>query len=132
MYRIVADVAELEMLRQKAKHAAHAQPFSAPVWSSLRAERLCELPIFLHPSGWLIQSRFPIVTIWENNRNDDGDGMIERWDAEAAVVARPFLKVEVRRLPSGGYARKNCGNGRRDRNRSLSEIRSGLQLNAAR
>jgi hypothetical protein len=52
----------------------------------------------------LVQSRFPIVTIWENNRNNDGDGMIERWIAEAAVVARPFLKVEVRRLPSGGYA----------------------------
>jgi hypothetical protein len=42
-------------------------------------------------------------TIWENNRIDDGDGMIERWIAEAAIVARPLIKVEVRRLPSGGY-----------------------------
>jgi hypothetical protein len=44
------------------------------------------------------------VTIWEANRTDHGDGMIERWMAEAAIVARPFLKVEVRRLSSGGYA----------------------------
>ena len=99
----VADVAELEMLRQKAKYAAHARPFDAPTLSSLRAERL-GVRIFLHPSVCLVQSRFPIVTIWENNRNDDGDGMIARWIAEAAIVARPFLKVEVRRLPSGGYA----------------------------
>jgi len=46
----------------------------------------------------------PIVTIWENNRTNDHNGMIERWGAEAALVARPFLEVEVRRLPSGGYA----------------------------
>jgi hypothetical protein len=30
--------------------------------------------------------------------------MTERWIAESAVVARPFLKVEILRLPSGGYA----------------------------
>ena len=99
----VADVAELEMLRHKAKHAAHAQPSGAPALSSLRAERLRELRIFPHPSVCLVQSRFPIVTIWETNRNDR-DGMIEQWVAEAAVVARPLLKVEVRRLPFGGYA----------------------------
>jgi hypothetical protein len=99
----VADVAELEMLRRKAKHAAHAQPLGAAL-SSLWAERLSELRIFLHPSVCLVQSRFPIVTIWENNRTDDGDGMVERWIAEAAVVSRPFLKVEVRRLSSGGHA----------------------------
>jgi Putative DNA-binding domain len=100
----VADVAELEMLRQKAKFAAHAQLLGAPALSSLPVERLRALRIFLHPSVCLVQSRFPIVTIWENNRTDDGDGKIQLWIAEAAIVARPFLKVEVRRLPSGGYA----------------------------
>jgi hypothetical protein len=30
--------------------------------------------------------------------------MIERWSAEAVLVARPFRKVEVQRLPPGGYA----------------------------
>ena len=54
----VADVAELEMLRQKAKHAAHAQPSGAAL-SSLRAERLSELRIFLHPSVCLVESAFP-------------------------------------------------------------------------
>jgi hypothetical protein len=100
----VADIAELEMARQKAKYAVHAQLLDAPALSSLPAERLWEMRIFLHPSVCLVQSLFPIVTIWEANRTDHGDGMIERWMAEAAIVARPFLKVEVRRLSSGGYA----------------------------
>jgi hypothetical protein len=30
--------------------------------------------------------------------------MFERWAAEAALVSRPFLEVEIRRLPPGGYA----------------------------
>jgi hypothetical protein len=62
------------------------------------------LRVALHPSVYLVQSRFPIVTAWENNQTSDGDGMIERWAAEAAIVVRPFLEVEVRRLPTGGYA----------------------------
>jgi hypothetical protein len=62
------------------------------------------LRVALHPSVYLVQSRFPIVTAWENNKTSDGDGMIERWAAEAAIVARPFLEVEVRRLSPGGYA----------------------------
>ena len=100
----VADVAELEMLRHRAKYAAHAELLGTQALSSLRTKRLGELRIFLHPTVCLVQSRFPIVTIWENNRTDDGDGMIERWIGEAAIVSRPFLKVEVRRLPSGGHA----------------------------
>jgi hypothetical protein len=46
--------------------AAHAQLLGAPTLSSLRAERLSELHIFLHPSVCLVQSRFAIVTslVW--------------------------------------------------------------------
>jgi hypothetical protein len=100
----VADVAELEMLRQKARYAPHVQPLATSALSSRPAERLNGVRIVLHPSVCLVKSRFPIVTAWENNQSNDWDGMIERWVAEAAIVARPFLKVEVRRLQPGGYA----------------------------
>jgi hypothetical protein len=100
----VADVAELEMLQHKARDAQHVRPLAALALSSLQAESLCGLRVVLHPSVWLVQSHFPIVTTWENNQTNDGDDIIERWVAEAAIVARPFLKVEVRRLPPGGYA----------------------------
>src|SRR5947207_1020137 len=51
-----------------------------------------------------LAARYPVVTIWEANQSDDGDGMIKRWGAETAVVARPFTKVVVHRLPRGGHA----------------------------
>ncbi len=100
----VADIAELEMLQQKAQAAADVRPLAAPMLSSLPAERLNGLRVVLHPSVGLVQSRFPIVAAWENNQTNDDDGRIERWVGEAALVARPFLKAEVRRLPPGGYA----------------------------
>jgi len=100
----VADVAELEMLQHKARYAQHVRPLAALALSSLQAERLSGLRVVLHPSVCLVQSRFPIVTAWETNQANDGGGMIERWVAEAAIVARPFFEVEVTRLPPGGYA----------------------------
>jgi hypothetical protein len=100
----VADLAELEMLQHKAQHAPHAPPSAMPTLSKVARERLNKLRAVLHPSVYLIQSRFPVVTTWETNRTSRAHGTIERWIAEAAMVARPFLKAEVRRLPPGGYA----------------------------
>jgi hypothetical protein len=100
----VADIAELEMACAKARHAADARPVGAQAFSPVSIKRLKELRVELHPSVFLVASRFPIVTIWENNRGDGEPGMIARWRAEAALVARPFIEVEVRRLPRGGHA----------------------------
>lgn len=100
----VAGVAEIEMLRHKARYAPHARPLISLALSSLQAEKLAPLRIVLHPSVCLLQSRFPIVTAWENHQTDNDGGTIERWVDEAAVVARPFRDVEVRRLSSAGYA----------------------------
>ena len=100
----VADIAELEMARAKAKYAADALPIGAHAFLSLRAERLRGLRLVLHPSIFLVPSRFPIVAIWETNQSEHQNGRVDRWRAECALVARPFLEVEVRRLPPGGHA----------------------------
>ena len=100
----VADIAELEMARGKAKYAADALPIGAHAFPSLPAERLRRLRLVLHPSIFLVASRFPIVTIWETNQSEHENGRVDRWRAECALVARPFLEVEVRRLPPGGHA----------------------------
>jgi putative DNA-binding protein len=101
-FEYVADIAQLEMVRRRARRAANVRPLAAETLLSLR-DQLNGLYLTLHPSVGLIQSRFPIVTIWENNQSDGESGIIERWSAETALVARPFLEVEVRRLPPGGY-----------------------------
>ncbi len=101
-FEYVADIAELEMVWRKARRAADVRPLAAETLLPLRAEWLNGLCVTLHPSVGLVQSRFPIVTIWEASQIDGENGMIDRWRAEAAL-ARPFLKVQVRRLPPGGY-----------------------------
>jgi Putative DNA-binding domain len=100
----LADIAELESARHKARYALHAAPIDIAPLSSQSAERLQASRILLHPSVSLVASRFPIVTVWEANRSDGEPPMIERWNAEAALVARPFLSVDIRRLPPGGHA----------------------------
>jgi hypothetical protein len=100
----VADIAELEMVCGKARRSAPARPLSMQDMASLRIGQLKKLCAVLHPSAFLVSSRFPIVTIWENNRGDAGHRMVERWIAESALVARPRLDVEVRRLSRGAHA----------------------------
>jgi Putative DNA-binding domain len=100
----VADIAELEMVRRKADLAPEAMPVDRRALASLRTKRLGELRLVFHPSVFLVASRFPIVTIWESAKRRGGNGMIERWRAEAALVARPRREVGVCRLLPGGHA----------------------------
>jgi hypothetical protein len=100
----VADIAELEMARRKAQHAAAVVPADAQMISSLAPRTHGDVHVVLHPSVFLVPSRFPIVTVWRNNRLHRETALIERWRAESALVARPFRVVEVQCLPNGGHA----------------------------
>ena len=95
----VADIAELETARCKAQHAPDARPIDAKRSLAWHADHV---RVVLHPSVHVVASRFPIVTIWENNRSANGKCTIQRWRPEAALVTRVFREVEVRRLPAGG------------------------------
>ena len=46
----------------------------------------------------------PIVTIWAMNSGERTLAPIEHWLREDALVARPYLDVEIRSLPPGGAA----------------------------
>ena len=99
----VSDIAELEVARHKAQHARSAQPIDANrslAWQAEHADSVC---VLLHPSVYLVASRFPIVTIWKNNQAQNDNCPIERWHSEAALVTRPFREVEIRSLPPGGH-----------------------------
>jgi hypothetical protein len=100
----LADVAELEMLCGRAYRAADAAATARSTFASLPPERLADLRVALHPSVALLASRFPVVTVWEANRDDSDAFPIRHWVAERALIARPFRKVEVRRLSAGGLA----------------------------
>src|SRR6476661_3449154 len=102
----LADIADLECAVAAAHHAAEARPVHASALSTLAPDRFDRFRMTLHPSLHLVASRFPVITIWGANRG--GNGVIECWGAEAALVARPFFDVEVRRLLPGGLAFLRC------------------------
>jgi hypothetical protein len=95
----LADIGELEMAVSKAQDTSAQRSKRRP--TSRSNERT--LRITIHPSVRVVESRFPIVTIWEANQTSEGS-MIYRWNAEAALVAAPVGMVEIRRLPAGGAA----------------------------
>ncbi len=103
-FEYVADIAELEAARARAYHSADATPLDAQALSFLSTARFDEWGVILHPSVALVASRFPIVTIWRANQTDSGGGMFDQWRPEAALIARPFLDVDVVLVPAGGHA----------------------------
>jgi hypothetical protein len=100
----LADISELESALSRAYHAADATPLSVDVFSRLGPDLLEDLVVSFHPSASLVASRFPVVSIWEENRSDDEDKPVTRWGTEAALVARPDEAVQIWLLPIGGYA----------------------------
>ncbi len=98
----LGDVARIEAARTRAYHAADAVPLGADDFAAVPAEALGSMRLALHPSVEVVRSAHPIVTIWAMNSGEQPLGPIDDWRAEDALVARPYLDVEVRALRGGG------------------------------
>jgi hypothetical protein len=100
----LADVAQLEAARTRAYHAADAAPIDNSRLTALDSEIVERICIDMHPSAEIVRSSHPIVTIWAMNSGEQELAPIADWRGEDALVARPHLDVQVRRLPPGGAA----------------------------
>jgi hypothetical protein len=98
----VADVAELESARVRAYHSVDAEPLTRAAFAALEPGEFVSMRVHLHPSVTLLNSNFPIVTVWESQQAGN-DGYVREWKKETALIARPSLDVEVWRLPEGGF-----------------------------
>jgi hypothetical protein len=96
----LADVARLEYALGRAYHAADVEPLSRTAFAALPARHVGAARVTLHPSVSIVASPFPVLSIWEVNQNHAVRG-VPNWGPEAALVARPFLEVETRRLGAG-------------------------------
>jgi hypothetical protein len=99
----LADIAKLELAYWQALMAPRAVPLRHNIPCSLPNRTANHLHLVLHPSVKLVASRFPIVSIWEANRDRGAEPVIPTWRGEAGIVTRPGSRIEVRRLPVGGY-----------------------------
>ncbi len=98
----LADVARLESAYWQAYHAADAMPLAKERLAAVAPERLAALTFTFHPAVFIVASAYPIVSIWETNSHDAEVRPVDLSVSEDALVTRPALSVEVRRLPEGG------------------------------
>lgn len=91
------DVARLEMLRIHAYHAADTAAVDMGVISRAFADpdALVELRLTLHPSVQVLQSRYAVFALWVAHQGHRCISTVEPDVAEAALVFRHDLDVEV-------------------------------------
>lgn len=98
----LADVARLEWAWHRAYHAADVEALSLEAMQEATS-RVDHATLTLHPSLSVVRSAYPMVTIWElAGREGESEPARLPADREDALVVRPKLDVEVRRLPEGG------------------------------
>jgi hypothetical protein len=98
----LSDVARIERGWLDAYHAADVQPLMPHELAAIPSEQLPNTVLKPHPATQVIRSRFSAVTIFTASRSDGSASHIEVVEPEDALVTRPALEVEVRRLPPGG------------------------------
>jgi hypothetical protein len=100
----LGDVARLEWARLQAYHAKDAEPLAIDALGNClesesgRQVDPGEFRFSLHPSLSLMESRWPVVSLWAAST---GQGVAEDVDmtaSEAALTIRPALQVETRLL----------------------------------
>lgn len=100
----LADLARLEFLQVEAFHAADAPPLAPAVLAQFPPDDLAGLRLVAHPAARIIRSGFAIASLWfaHHGRSDPDTielGGIDPLAPEAALVTRPDLTVEIRRIP---------------------------------
>jgi hypothetical protein len=99
----LADVARLEWLRVDAWHAADAMPMPMDALATLLADAptLPAARVVLHPAVRVLRSKHPVVGLWAAHQIDDvavAVAGIDLGEAEAALLLRPALEVEIIRI----------------------------------
>jgi hypothetical protein len=99
----LADVARLERLRTLAYHAADATPVHPEQISAALADpqALSELSFELHPSLYLLDSAYAVVSIWAAHQQDASLAQVDVNHRQHALVLRNELDVEVFALDHG-------------------------------
>ena len=100
----LSDVAQLEWLWAQAFHAADRAPLTSEQLAEIPDDKLESVRFELHPSTGLLSSPFPVVSVWQTNVTDEEVRVIDLGQGgEDALLVRPALEVQVRRIPPGAY-----------------------------
>ncbi len=94
----IPDLARLELLFHKAYYAADTKVFDIEKFKKVPQEKFFDLEFELHPSCFLIASKFPIFSIWENHIDNKKKKKISSKKPELVLVTRSLRKVQIYNL----------------------------------
>lgn len=92
----LADVARVEWAWLQSYHAADAIPFGADKLAEIEEEALDDLRFETHPSLWLIESQWPVISIWlahQNTKSPDLSNLPA--GPQYGLIIRPEYDVDV-------------------------------------
>jgi len=102
----LSDVARLEWAWNKAYHAADKVPSSIAALADAPDELVANIGLRFHPSARLIQSAWPIVSIWQAHQENDPQSLLGQLPdrGEQALVVRPDMTVHISTLDPVAYS----------------------------
>ncbi|MXN65335.1 DUF2063 domain-containing protein [Stappia sp. GBMRC 2046] len=101
-YPYLGDVARLEHAWLSAYHAADAAPLDPARLTAISESDVGDVRFTLHPALRMVQSRWPILQLFEANRTGEGKPPADLSSGgESVLVTRPVLDVTLSRLAPG-------------------------------
>jgi hypothetical protein len=107
-YPWISDLARVECAITQSYHASDAPLLGAEAFAAIAPEQLGELKITLHPALKLVQSSFPIATLWQMNSGRVAVSPLDDIPAETALIQRPHFTVSVKGISTSGGAFLNA------------------------
>ena len=108
----MGDLARAERAITQSYHAADAKPLGPEAFAAIAAEDLAQLHLTLHPALRLVESRFPVATLWQMNHGQVEMTVLDDYPAETALIHRPHFAVSVKAMsPAGGMFLKALQSG---------------------
>ncbi|CDZ32589.1 Hypothetical protein NGAL_HAMBI1145_13600 [Neorhizobium galegae bv. officinalis] len=101
------DVARIEVAWTRAYHAADRLPLDVTALANVTPERISDVALVPHPSARLVRSDFPAGAIWSAHQGETV-ATVADWQAEAVLIVRPAMHVEVHVLPPRDAAFAAC------------------------
>ena len=100
----LGDVAALEWRRLQTAQAAPHVPMDLAALAKVPEDMLPELRFHHQPAARALESRYPILSIWQFCQHPDPDGVLDYTSGgERVLFWRTALDVAMRRLSAGEY-----------------------------
>ncbi len=100
----LTDIAQLELARHKAYHAADKAILTPTDFGVVDASTFEQSTVILHPSLTMVDSIFPIFQIWQaNHHNIENEGDIHLNEPESAIIVRYDYECHVFNVDQGTY-----------------------------